>query len=142
MSNKITGKIVMIAGIILVITGIVFIVLGILTRMEVVAGLEDEEITTRIGDSEEAVPVNDEFTAMNQVNIIKEHTLDRYGTYSSMERDDPNRETFIKGLTLRNALIIARMALQIALLVMGLGGLFILSGLPLTLVGLNIGKKE
>lgn len=140
MSNKLIGKAVMIAGLIILVVGIAFVVLGFLTRAEVVAGLEDEEITTEING--EKVPVNNEVTAMLQANTIKQHSLERYGTYSSMERDDPNRDTFLKGLTLRNALIIARMALQISLLVIGLGGLFALMGVSLTLLGLNIVKKE
>ncbi len=138
MANKVTGKIVMIAGLIILIGGVAFIVLGVMTRVEILAGLADEEVTTTIND--ETIPVDSAETAMNQANVIKSHTLERYGTYGSMERDDPNRDIFINGLTLRNSLIIARMGLSISLLVMGLGGLFILVGASLTLIGL--GKKE
>lgn len=140
MTTKISGKISLLAGIILILAGIVFIILGITTRMEVIAGLVDEDLTTTIDDKE--VPVLDEASLMNQADLIKEHTWGRYGPYSGMERDDPNRDSYIKGLTLRNALIIARMALQIALLVIGLGCLFLLTGVSLTFVGLSIGKKE
>jgi len=142
MSKKLIGIPVALIGLVLVVGGVVFIAVGLSSRAEVIAGLADEEIETVMVEGEKAVPVNSAETAMNQANIIKAHSLDRYGTYSSMERDDPNRATYISGLTLRNALVIARMALQLTLLIMGLGVLFILIGISLGGIGLKMESEQ
>ena len=109
------------------------IVAGAAARAEVVRGMEEEEVTTTIG--EEKVPVNTARAAMNQYDLIKEHTWGSFGSYSSLERDDPNRATYVTGLTLRNSLVIGRMGLQISLLIMGLGVMFLLSGISFTVAG-------
>lgn len=142
MSKKLIGIPVALIGLVLVVSGVIFIVVGLSARAEVIAGLEDEEITTVMKEGEEPVPVNSAETAMNQANLIKQHSLENYGTYSSMARDDPNRDTYIKGLTLRNALIIARMALQITLLIMGLGVLFFLIGISLGGLGIIMASEQ
>ena len=56
------------------------------------------------------------------------HSIERYGLYSEMERDDPNRATYIKGLTLRNSLNMAVMGFGVADLAMGMGAIIILMG--------------
>jgi hypothetical protein len=47
-----------------------------------------------------------------------------------MERDDPNRETYLKGLTLRNSQNMAVKGFRVSELVIGIGALLI--GLGLT----------
>lgn len=56
------------------------------------------------------------------------HSIDRYGLYTDMERDDPNRDTYIKGLTLRNSLNMAVMGFEKADLAMGMGAIIVLMG--------------
>jgi hypothetical protein len=47
-----------------------------------------------------------------------------------MERDDPNRETYLKGLALRNSLNMAVMGFRVSEFVIGIG--VVLIGLGLT----------
>jgi len=141
MSKKLIGIPVALIGLVLVVGGIVFIITGLSAQAEVIAGLADEEIETVMVEGEEAVPVNSPETAMNQANLIKAHSLDNWGTYTSMAREDPNREQYIHGVALRNALIIARMALQLTLLLIGLGVLFILIGISLGGIGLKMASE-
>ena len=46
-----------------------------------------------------------------------------------MERDDPNREFYLKGLTLRNSLNLSVLAFGVADLAMGVGAVIIVMGL-------------
>ena len=74
--------------------------------------------------------MTDAATATVQAATLKEHTYGKFGPYAGMERDDPNRETYRKGLTMRNSLNMAVMGLRVAELVIGIGALLI--GLGLT----------
>ena len=68
--------------------------------------------------------------AVAQAKVIQTHTLAITGgkTYSEMDREDPARATSLTAVTLRSALMQARLGFDISLLVMGLGALFVLSG--------------
>ena len=57
------------------------------------------------------------------------HSFDRYGRYTDMDRDDPNREAYIRGLTLRNSLNMAVMGFGVANLAIGTGAAIIVLGL-------------
>ena len=133
--GKGTSAPVMIIGILLLVAGIVLFVVGLGARSEVVRGMQDEEVTTEIDG--ERVPVNTAAAAMNQYDLIKEHTLGSFGSYSSLDREDPRRDTYLRGLTLRNSLVIGRMGLQISMLIVGLGVLFFLTGGALTVAGMG-----
>ncbi|MBI2874546.1 MAG: hypothetical protein HYY09_05625, partial [Firmicutes bacterium] len=90
------------------------------------------------------VLVADAKTAQIQADTIKDHTLGKFGPYSKMSREDPNRATYINGLVLRNALTIARMSLNLSDMVVGLGVTLILAGFAITgsgVVLLGIGKQ-
>ncbi|MEE8440282.1 MAG: hypothetical protein V3S41_01070 [Spirochaetia bacterium] len=130
----------LICGLVLLVGGIGLVVVGVVTRAEVIRGMTEEEVTTEI-DGEQVLVVTAD-AAMSMANLIKSHTLGNFGSYTSMERDDPNRATYLSGLTLRNSLIIGRMGLQIGLLLMGLGALFLVTGLPLTLAGISNLRKS
>ena len=47
------------------------------------------------------VLVEDVVTARAQQDAIEAHTFGRFGPYSGMERDGPNRDVYIKGLAYR-----------------------------------------
>ena len=66
-----------------------------------------------------------------------------------MERDDPNRESHLKGLTLRNALNLAIVGFGVADLAMGVGAVTIVLGvmlaglaIPVHLLVLRVGRLE
>ena len=75
------------------------------------------------------VMVEDVATARAQQDAIEKHTFGRFGPYSGMERDDPNRDVYLKGLTLRNALNLAVLAFGVADMAIGLGGVTIVLGI-------------
>ena len=119
--------------------GLLFVGIGALfmvTALEAKGMIRDalaEENATMSKDSVKfevpaGVLVTDAGTAKAQSEVIKMHSIERYGLYFEMERDDPNRATYIKGLTLRNSLNMAVMGFGVADLAMGMGAIIILMG--------------
>lgn len=120
-------------GLLIVVLGVFFVVQGWSAKNEVRAAMQDEAVATTIEGVN--LPVLDQRTASNQANLIKSHTLGSFGTYTSLEREDPQRDTYIKGLTLRNSLHLARLGLDLSELVMGLGALFVTVGGAIATLG-------
>ena len=115
-----------------VVIGLVFVAAGAYTISEgfgardlVRAELADEQVKTSDTASIPGAWVTDVTTAEVQAATIKEHTFGQFGPYSGMERDDPNRATYLDGLTLRNSLNMAVLGFKISELVVGIGALII-----------------
>lgn len=118
-----------------VVIGLVFVGAGWYTIGEgfeardlVRAELADEQVVTSKDASIPSTLVMNVATAEVQAATIKEHTYGQFGPYSGMERDDPNRDTYLKGLTLRNSLNMAVLGFKISELVVGIGVLIIAVG--------------
>ena len=122
-----------IVGLVIVALGAYFVVRGWEARSEIRAAMQEEAVTTTIDGVE--LPVLDQRTATNQANVIKSHTLGTSGPYQALDRTDPVRDTYLKGLTLRNSLTLARMGLDLSELVMGLGALFVAVGISTATLG-------
>ena len=76
--------------------------------------------------------VEDAATAKAQQDAIEAHTFGRFGSYSQMERDGPNREMYLKGLTLRNFLDLTVVRFGVADLAIEIGAVSIVLGLIVT----------
>ena len=124
---------IVLAGTLVVAFGMFFAIQGWSARNEVRSAMLEEAVTTEIDGVE--LPVLDQRTATNQAALIKSHTTDTFGPYTSLDRADPQRDTYLRGLTLRNSLYLARLSLDLSDLVMGLGALFVAIGVSLTAIG-------
>lgn len=137
--KRYVGLIVLLAGVGVIALGVVFVTRGAASKADIRAALADEQVTTKVGEVE--VPVLDQRTAMAQADIIKSHTLERYGPWqtipSKLDSGEPNptRQTFLNGLTLRNSLYIARIGLDIAEMVIVLGAALLLTGSAMAVTG-------
>jgi hypothetical protein len=132
-------------GVIFVISGAVMLWQGAAARSDVREGLQEENITTSSDATlfgvEAGIPVDNATTAKAQADVIHFHSLggeDKQvvdgkivgGTpYSGMARDDPARATYLDGVALRSALMLAYTGFKVSDLVMGLGAAFVLVGL-------------
>ena len=123
-------------GLLLVALGIFFIVQAQSARSTIQAALADEGVVTSSDASIPGVPVTDATTAQAQSDVIKMHSIDRYGTYTSMERGDPNRATYLDGLTLRNSLGLAVLGFGVSDLALGSGVVILVLGV--TTLGLGV----
>lgn len=122
----------LVLGLALVAGGSFFIAKGMAAKAEIRAALLEERITTsqdaeKVG-GKAGVLVSDPRTAKWQSDTIKLHTLGRWGPYSQMAREDPNRQTYVNGVALRSALNLAILGWGVADLAIGTGAFVILAG--------------
>lgn len=119
--------------------GVFFVVMGFEAKSTIRTALAEENVTTGADAVEFGVPggllVDDARTAEAQAEVIKKHSIDRYGLYSEMERNDPNRDIYIKGLTLRNALNLSVLGFGVADLAIGTGAVIIVLGVSTLALG-------
>ncbi len=119
-------------GLLFIVLGTLFMVIGLDAKDMIRTALADENVTASADAVEYGVPagvvVTDVKTAEAQAEVIKKHSFDRYGRYADMDRDDPNREAYLKGLTLRNSLNMAVMGFGVADLAIGIGAVIVLMG--------------
>lgn len=96
---------------------------------------EGEEVPTVIIDSAAEADA--------QARVIRAHTMSSTDglTYSEMGREDPNRELYLRSLTLQNSLHLAHIGLEITRFVMAVGIAFIGMGLYTLVVGLPLVRK-
>ena len=118
----------LVLGLALLAAGALFVALGLEARATIRDGLAEERAVTSTDAAIPGVPVVDARTAEMQAEVIKEHTLGRFGPYSEMEREDPNRDTYLNGLTLRNGLNLGVLAFGVANLAIASGAVIILLG--------------
>ena len=128
-----TSKIAVVAAIILgigmVVLGSIFMVMGFAAKGDIREALVRENVITSDDAPVPGVLVQNVETAKAQAVAIESHTFGRFGPYSSMDRDDPNRETYLKGLTLRNSLNLAVVGFGVADMAVGVGAVTIVLGI-------------
>ena len=120
-----------IVAIILFVSGGIMVFAGVLTYGLVRQELEDEHITVaEDADKYAGEEVDGPFTAYQQASVIKDHALEigEGQTYAELDRDDPRRETVMDASFLRASLFTSVVAFGVAILVVGLGVLFVLVG--------------
>jgi hypothetical protein len=117
------------AGIAFVAAGLFMVSEGLEAKELVRDRLVAEQITTSGSAAIPNTAVQDVATAKAQEAVITEHTLGEYGPYSAMERGDPNRATYVTGVSLRTALNLAVMGFRVSDLVIGMGAFVVAVGL-------------
>jgi hypothetical protein len=119
-------------GAILVVAGVVMILAGAATYYVVRRELADEHIVVSDdADNFAGEEVDGPFTAYSEAAVIKEHSQDIADglTYAQLPQDDPRREQVMDASFLRASLFTSVVAFGVAVLVMGLGALFVAVGI-------------
>ena len=114
--------------------GALMIVVGITAYFLVQQELSEENITVSDdADRFAGEPVEGPLTAYSEAMVIKKHALEIGGglTYAELPQDDPNRAAVQDASFLRASLFTSVVAFGVAVLVAGLGLMFILVGLAL-----------
>ena len=127
--SKIAVAVAILLGIGMIALGVIFILMGYGAKSDIREALLKEKVITGADSAIPGVLVEDVETAKAQQDTIEAHTFGRFGPYSGMERDDPNRDVYIKGLTLRNALNLAVVGFGVADLAIGIGWVTVALGL-------------
>ena len=117
-------------GVVFIAAGVYMISEGRSAKDEVRQALAAEKVVTAEDAAIPSAPVNDAATAEAQSDIIREHSLKTTGgkTYAELSREDPNRDVYLKGVTLRTALNLAVMGFKVSDLVVGMGAFMIVVG--------------
>ncbi len=117
-------------GLVFIVAGAYMIAQGLDAKDDVRTQLAAEKIVSAEDASIPNAPVDDVATARSQAAVIKQHSLERSGgkTYAEMDREDPNRATYLTGVTLRSALNLAVMGFKVSDLVIGMGAFVIVMG--------------
>ena len=131
--RKLIGIGVLAIGVVVLVVGAYFIQQGFAAESEIKARLAEEAVTITIDDV--TYPVDSAELATAQALVIKSHTLDKYGPWQTLERGSEERASLLDGLTLRNSLNMARMGLDLSLMVKAIGGVFVVIGLGLATTG-------
>ena len=129
-----SSKTVRTLGLLTIIFGIIFIIAGGVTWGAVANNLAAEKIT--VSDDAQAFGgelVDTPWEAWFQADIINTHALEASDgkTYAELDQDDPTRQTVMTASFLRASLFTSVVAFGVALLVVGIGVVFILIGLAL-----------
>lgn len=127
--TRIAVVVAVLLGVGMVTVGTVFILMGSDAKGDIRAALVKEKVITSSDSALPGVLVEDVATAKAQQDAIEQHTFGRFGPYSGMERDDPNRDAYLKGLTLRNALNLGIVGFGLADLAIGVGWVTVVLGL-------------
>ena len=127
--SKIAVAVAILLGIGMIALGVIFVLMGYGAKSDIREALLKERVITGADSAIPGVLVEDVVTAKAQQDTIEAHTFGRFGPYSGMERDDPNRDAYIKGLTLRNALNLAVVGFGVADLAIGIGWVTVVLGL-------------
>ena len=127
--SKIAVAVAILLGIGMIALGVIFVLMGYGAKSDIREALLKEKVITGADSAIPGVLVEDLVTAKAQQDTIEAHTFGRFGPYSGMERDDPNRDVYIKGLTLRNALNLAVVGFGVADLAIGIGWVTVVLGL-------------
>ena len=126
-----SSKTVRVLGLLTIIFGIIFIIAGGVTWGAVASNLAAEKIT--VSDDAQAFGgqlVDTPWEAWFQADIINTHALEASDgkTYAELDQDDPTRQTVMTASFLRASLFTSVVAFGVALLVVGIGVVFILVG--------------
>lgn len=116
------------SGLLLLAIGGFFIAKGMEAKATIRAAMAEEQVTTSSTASIPGQPVVDAATAQSQADLIKEHTLGTFGPYSKLAKDDPNRTTYLNGLTIRTSLNMAILGFGVADMAMGSGAVMLVLG--------------
>ncbi len=127
--SKIAVVVALLLGAGMVTVGTIFMLMGVDAKGGIREALLKEKVITSADSAIPGVLVEDVRTAKAQQDAIESHTFGRFGPYSGMERDDPNRDVYLKGLTLRNALNLGIVGFGLADLAIGVGGVTVVLGL-------------
>lgn len=151
MSTKLLGIAVMLLGLVCLVVGGIFVWQSFDVKAQVTNQMKLERAT--YGSDTEYITLDGELILYNETiegiidtereaklmaDTLKAHRLDPvdgYPPYTETERDNPDRQTILNGITIENSLGIAQMGYGISTMVLGIGAFMLVVGIALGGVG-------
>ncbi len=103
------GAVLLISGILSLIFGAVFISEAISKSNLITEAMSSERVKYGSADGTIDGIIDTPAEAAVMVSVLKEHRTTRYGYYSELERDDPNRAKILNAITMETSLNLAQL---------------------------------
>ncbi len=132
--NRNLGKVILLLGVVTVVIGVVFIGQGIAKNNLIAEAMQVEQITYGGADDIDGV-IDTATEAELMAGILREHRLD-IGVYSGLARDDPQRDTILKAMTMENSLNLAQLGYGVVTVVVVSGIFMVIMGIAISGTGL------
>ena len=133
--SKKLAVIVLLAGVVSVVLGGIFIFQGIDKSNLITEAMCLEKVEYGGADGTIVGIVDTPAEAQVMAGILREHRMEDYGYYTDLARDDPNRETILKAITMENALNLAQLGY-------GLAEVVKFNGIFMVIIGLTLGVSS
>ena len=130
------GRMVLLLGVVALVMGAVFITQGIAKSNLITEAMQLEQITYG-GDEGIAGIIDTPEEAQVMASILREHRMD-LGVYSELARDDPQRDTILKAMTIENSLNLAQLGYGVTTVVIVSGIFMVVMGIALGGTGLGL----
>ncbi len=132
--NRNLGRAVLLLGMVALAIGVVFIGQGIAKNTMITEAMQVEQIT--YGGAEEIEGVIDTVAeAELMAGVLKEHRME-IGIYSELDREDPQRDTILKAMTMENSLNLAQLGYGVVTVVIVSGIFMVIIGMAVSGTGL------
>ncbi|MFC1902643.1 hypothetical protein ACFLX4_01050 [Chloroflexota bacterium] len=141
-SSKKLAVIVLIVGIASLVLGGMFIFQGIAKQNLITEAMRLENATYDSEDGAINGVIDCPEEAQIMAHVLREHRLERYGSYTELSRDDPNRATILNAMTMENALNLAQLSYGLTQVVQATGAFMILVGLTLEGSAITVVRKK
>ncbi len=134
--NRNLGRVVLLLGVVALVIGGVFIGQGIVKNNMITEAMQGERIT--YGGAEEIDGVIDTASeAEMMAGVLREHRMEM-GVYSELDREDPQRETILRAMTMENSLNLAQLGYGVVTVVIVSGVFMVIIGLAVSGTGLML----
>ena len=130
------------AGVIALVFGIVFIAQGFMKSGLITEAMQIEKATYGSADGDIDGVIDTSGEAQVMAGVLRDHRMENYGVYTELERDDPNRETILKAMTMENSLNLAVLSYGVTDIAKASGGFMLVIGLALTATGLFVSRAK
>jgi hypothetical protein len=134
------AALVLIVGLVSIVIGGLFIAQGFAKSSLITEAMRLEKVTYAGEDANGAIRgvIDTPQEAAVMAGVLRQHRLERYGYYSELKRDDPNRDTILKALTMENSLNLARLSYGLTDVVKATGAFMLIIGLTLTVTSASV----
>ncbi len=135
-TTRYLAVVVLLLGVIGLGIGAAFIIQGIDKNNVITEAMQIEQVTYN-GNEEIVGIIDTPEEAQLMAETLREHRLD-IGIYSELGRDDPQRDTILKAMTMENSLNLAQLGYGVTTVVIVSGIFMVVMGLALGGTGLGL----
>ena len=127
--GKRVAILVLVVGLIALAVGGVFITLGFQKANLITTSMAAQNVSYAGAGGDILGIIDTPQEAQVMATILEQHRSERYGSYTSLGKDDPNRQTILNAMTMENSLNMAVLGYGLTDVVKASGAFMVLVGL-------------